>query len=184
MKIPENIMENIRQYRLPNQVLAIFLFATTSFTCFAENDDIPLPVSINALMVTLIDHSAHYIWDYGNLLGERDLRDREWQIVEYYAVQLAAAGPLLTLGGSGKMDETWSANPDWIEHAGELTETAKAVLIASRSKDHPALLEAGNKLVETCVACHNAFKPSVPTEGIMHDPEYDHLYHLLSPQND
>ena len=25
------------------------------------------PVSLNALMVTLVDHSAHYIWDYGTM---------------------------------------------------------------------------------------------------------------------
>ena len=33
----------------------------------AENQDFPVPVSVKALMVTLIDHSAHYIWDYAAL---------------------------------------------------------------------------------------------------------------------
>ncbi len=50
-----------------------------------------MPVSINALMVTLVDHAAHHIWDYGAM--EREIRDEEWTIIEYYAIQLAAAGP-------------------------------------------------------------------------------------------
>ncbi|MBT7950718.1 MAG: cytochrome c [Gammaproteobacteria bacterium] len=177
-------MKIARQNRLLGQVLAIFLLTSTSFISIAEKNDIPLPVSINALMVTLIDHSAHYVWDYGNLVGERKLSSSEWQIIEYYSIQLAASGPLLTLGGSGKMDEEWSTNPDWIIRARELTESAKAALTASRAEDHQALLEAGNRLVEACEGCHDAFKPSVPTEGILHNPEYDHLYHLLSPQTD
>jgi len=42
-----------------------------------EDKEIPVPVSINALMVTLIDHSAHYIWDYSSL--EREISDDEWR---------------------------------------------------------------------------------------------------------
>jgi len=63
-------------------------------------------VSINALMVTLIDHSAHYIWDYSSL--EREISDDEWRTIEYYAIQLAGSGPLITLGGTGPLDNTWT----------------------------------------------------------------------------
>jgi cytochrome c553 len=180
----ENIMGVNYLSRFLNPLLLMLIMISTSSYVCAENEKIPMTVSINALMVTLIDHSAHYIWDYGNLKDERALTDQEWKIVEYYAVQLAAAGPLLTLGGSGKMDDAWSANPKWITLAKDLNLAANAALESARNKDHAALLDAGNNLVDTCVACHDAFKPTIPTEGILHDPQYDHLYHLLSPQKE
>lgn len=167
-----------------NKIRLVFVLALglSGGVCYADSDRPAMPVSINALMVTLIDHSANYIWHYGYLSGERNLSDKEWRIVEYYAVQLAASGPLITLGGTGKMDTTWSANSDWRRMSEEMTTSAMAALDAARSQDHPGLLEAGDRLVESCVACHNSFRPSVPTEGILHDPQYDHLYHLLYPQ--
>ncbi len=70
----------------------------------AENQDFPVPVSVNALMVTMIDHSAHYIWDYAAL--EDMMLEDEWLAVEYYSIQLAAAGPLMTMGGTGELDNT------------------------------------------------------------------------------
>ena len=149
-----------------------------------RNTAIPMPVSINALMVTLIDHSAHYIWDYGFLSTERELTDDEWQIVEYYSVQLAASGPLITLGGTGSADSAWSENEDWIELSREMSDIALVALTAAREKDVGRLQSSGDRLVESCESCHNFFKPDVPTEGIVHDPQYDHLYHLLSPQGD
>lgn len=150
----------------------------------AEDNTIPMPVSINALMVTLIDHSAHYIWDYGFLSTERELSEEEWQIVEYYSVQLAASGPLITLGGTGSADTAWSANKDWVRMSRDMSDIAMDALAAAREMNADQLQSAGDMLVESCENCHKAFKPDVPTEGIVHDPQYDHLYHLLSPQAD
>lgn len=69
-------------------VLAVFSY---SAPLVAQNDErsIPVPVSINALMVTLIDHSAHYIWDYSVM--EREISADEWRTIEYYAIQLAGS---------------------------------------------------------------------------------------------
>ena len=39
---------------------------------------------------------------------EREISDDEWRTIEYYAIQLAGSGPLITLGGSGSMDNTWA----------------------------------------------------------------------------
>lgn len=147
----------------------------------ARDPAIPVPVSINALMVTLIDHSAHYIWDYGFLSSERELTDEEWQIVEYYSVQLAASGPLITLGGTGSADSTWAASEDWVELSGEMSDIAMEALSAARENNVSQLQSSGDRLVQNCESCHSIFKPDSPTEGIVHDPQYDHLYHLLSP---
>lgn len=143
----------------------------------AESPKLEVPVSINAVMVTLIDHSAHYIWDYGVM--ERNITDEEWLTVEYYAIQLAASGPLITLGGSGPMDKVWMQSPMWIEFSRQMSNAAMLALEASSNKDKAQLVSAGDILVGTCEACHAAFKPDVPTEGYLHMPDYDLLYHLF-----
>lgn len=168
--------------------LLIGLFAVMFFLVFlsfflanklqaAEPDAVPMPVSINALMVTLIDHSAHYLWDYGVM--EREITDEEWRTVEYYAIQLAAAGPLLMLGGTGEMDNTWVTSPEWLEHTRTMTSAATLALDAAKRKDKGLLLGLGDALTASCEGCHEHFKPSLPSEGFTHMPDYDYLYHLF-----
>jgi len=158
-----------------------FLFFLSTFLAnslqAADADDVPMPVSINALMVTLIDHSAHYLWDYGNM--ERDITDEEWRTVEYYAIQLAAAGPLIMLGGTGPLDDTWVESPDWLEHTRNMTSAATLALDAAQSKDKALLLSLGDALTASCEGCHDHFKPALPSEGFTHMPDYDYLYHLF-----
>lgn len=140
-------------------------------------EPLDVPVSINALMVTLIDHSAHYVWDYGSM--EREITDEEWRTVEYYAIQLAGSGPLITLGGTGVMDMAWADSPLWVEYSRQMTSAAMLALDAARSKDKTLLLSVGDVLVASCEGCHQAFKPELPTEGLSHMPDYDYLYHLF-----
>ncbi|MES2626718.1 MAG: hypothetical protein V4628_15635 [Pseudomonadota bacterium] len=146
----------------------------------AEENKLPVPVSINALMVTLIDHSAHYIWDYGSM--PREISADEWRTVQYYAIQLAGSGPLITLGGSGPSDEGWAAAPQWTDMARKMSEGAMLALDAAANQDREKLISAGNDLVDACESCHEVFKPEVPTEGITHMPDYDFLYHLFSAE--
>jgi hypothetical protein len=143
----------------------------------AEADAVPMPVSINALMVTLIDHSAHYLWDYGVM--QRDMTDEEWRTVEYYAIQLAAAGPLIMLGGTGPMDDAWVESPDWLVHTRNMTSAATLALDAAQRKDKGLLLSLGDALTASCEGCHDHFKPDLPSEGFNHIPDYDYLYHLF-----
>ena len=157
-------------------LLAFFAFAST-LVAHSEDRSIPVPVSVNALMVTLIDHSAHYIWDYASL--EREISDDEWRTIEYYAIQLAGAGPLMTLGGSGDLDDTWADSDAWVSYSRTMTNAAMLALDAAKNKDKPLLGSTGDVLVASCEGCHNAFKPGIPTEGIMHQPDYDYLYHLF-----
>ncbi len=50
---------------------------------------------------------------------------------------------------------------------------------AAKTKNLELLGTAADALVDSCEGCHDAFKPASPTEGIMHLPDYDHLYHLF-----
>lgn len=159
-------------------VLLILLSSSLARNAMAaEVAPVEMPVSINALMVTFIDHAAHHIWDYGAM--ERDIRDDEWRIVEYYAIQLAAAGPAITLGGTGEFDMAWMDSPAWTEHARNMSTVAQQAIIAAQDQDKAMLQAVGNDLTDSCEGCHDLFKPDLPSEGIDHNPDYDLLYHIF-----
>jgi cytochrome c556 len=133
-------------------------------------DAVALQTSINAVMVALVDHAAHEIWEAASA---QTLTGRDWQTVEQHAFQLVAAGALVTLEGTGSQDKAWVATPAWKDWAGKLTEGGLAALDAAQKSDQRALRAAGETLVDTCFGCHDAFKPDAPTEGLLHVPHYE-----------
>lgn len=139
----------------------------------AQSDDpefIPVATSINAMMVALVDHAAHEIWEAGSA---QTLTGRDWQAVEQHAIQLIATGTLVSLGGTGVADQGWVMAPAWQEWTQRMTDGAIAALAAVEDSDQDALNDAGGMIVESCAGCHEVFKPESPTEGIMHIPHYE-----------
>jgi hypothetical protein len=130
---------------------------------------VPPAVSINALMVAWIDHSGHELWDVEQK-GRAPQTDADWRRLERHATQLAASGTLIALGGTGEYDREWSQRPGWKTQAQALTDAAVACLSAIRSKNFEAVVRANSALTDTCERCHEEFKPSLPTEGITHQP--------------
>jgi cytochrome c556 len=124
-------------------------------------------VSINAVMVALVDHASHVVWD-AEQPGRAPKTDAEWGELEHHAIQLTASGPLIALGGTGQADPGWAQSPDWQKHSQELTNVGLVVLSAVRSKSQESLVKANGQLVEVCETCHKEFKPDLPTEGIVH----------------
>jgi hypothetical protein len=131
---------------------------------------VPPATSVNALMVALVDHAAHEIWEAGSA---PTLTGRDWQSVEQHAIQLVAAGTLVSLGGTGPRDEERAMNPAWQEWSRALSRSGLATLAAVQKTDQRALHAAGESLIDTCFGCHDAFKPDAPTEGLMHVPHYE-----------
>ena len=126
-----------------------------------------LNVSINEVMVALIDHAGHNLWDVEQE-GRDPKNDAEWQVVQEHAVQIAAAGPAITVGGAGSRDAEWVKTPAWHLYAQRMSDAGVAALTAAKSKDLKALVTANGQLVDTCEQCHKEFKPDLPTEGIVH----------------
>ena len=131
---------------------------------------LPPALSINAEMVSLVDHSAHELW---NLEKKENApkTDQDWEEVQHHAMQLMAAGSLITLGGTGPGDAGWVQSPDWKMFAQKLIDTATREMDAAKSKNLEALVKANGDLVEVCEGCHKQFKPPLPSEGIVH-PHY------------
>ena len=82
-------------------------------------------VSINALMVALVDHASHELWNVEKE-GGAPKNDQAWQEVEHHATQLAGAGTLIAVGGTGQADPGWAQSPEWKKYSGQLNEAGLA----------------------------------------------------------
>lgn len=125
------------------------------------------PVSINAEMVTFVDHAGHQLWDVERP-GNAPKTDAAWANLEEHATQIAAAGALVSLAGTGVNDIDWTGSPGWQKWSRAMSDAGLAALNASQEKNMDALVAANGKLVEACEGCHKEFKPELPSEGIVH----------------
>lgn len=139
--------------------------AATSAT--ATPSAVTSPVSINATMVSIVDHAGHQLWEVERE-GSTPKSKADWENVAEHAIQLAAAGALIRVAGTGVNDRTWVGSPAWQQWAREMSDAALAALKATEGENFEALVTANGRLVESCEGCHKEFKPSAPTEGIVH----------------
>jgi hypothetical protein len=123
--------------------------------------------SINELMVAWIDNASHVLWD-AEKKGFAPKDEADWLEIEDHALQLAAAGTLIQIPGTGPADAVWIQAEGWKTNARLMAEAGRAASTAAKSRNLPALIEANGKLTETCENCHKEFKPGLPTEGITH----------------
>lgn len=138
----------------------------------AEVEEFHLPVSINEVMASLINHSADPIWVAA---WRNPQSDRDWRELEHLARQLQLGGALLTIPGTGPVDEQWTSRREWQEYSQQLAASAGRAVNAARSRDVELIARAGDEIVDICESCHIDFKPDLPTMNI---------YGELSPTED
>ena len=122
-----------------------------------------LPVTHNELMVALVNHAADPIWVAA---WRNPQNEKEWRELERLSYQLQIAGSLLTIPGTGPLDEEWAANSTWKMWASELGTAGAQALEAAQSRDSSLVAKAGDVIVEACEGCHLEFKPDLPTGGV------------------
>jgi hypothetical protein len=125
------------------------------------------PVSINAEMVRIVDHASHQLWN-AEKSDMAPKTDADWENIVEHATQVAAAGALIRLEGTGPNDRTFVQQPDWQKFAAAVSTAGVAALKAAEARNQEALVAANGQLVEACESCHKRFKPSLPSEGINH----------------
>lgn len=127
-----------------------------------------LPVSINATMVGLIDNSADYLWAVGN--GDLPRDEADWDLVRSASYDMILGGQIIKVPGTGEMDAMWTEDAGWREMSDNLTAIGQDALplAESQSTDVEAWRAIGDRLVENCEGCHQAFKPEIPSGGILH----------------
>ncbi|GAB1257617.1 hypothetical protein NBRC116494_21190 [Aurantivibrio plasticivorans] len=119
-----------------------------------------LPISLNELMVALVNQAADPIWVAA---WKNPQSDEEWRRLEYLANQLEVAGSLLKIPGTGPMDKTWTSDARWQAFSDQLVQVGKQTLTAVGTRDIEAINLAGDDLVALCESCHIQFKPAIPT---------------------
>jgi len=144
--------------------LAVVVALVLSPFCLAQSSsEAKLPVSINEVMVALVNQAADPIWvaDWKNPQSDRD-----WRNLEYLGYQLEIAGALLTMPGTGPMDKEWVSKSGWKGFAKALSEAGKAAKSAATQRNINQLHAAGNQIVDVCEGCHKEYKLALPTGGI------------------
>jgi hypothetical protein len=128
-----------------------------------------LPVSINAVMVALVDHASEPLWVAAY---KPPKTEADWNEAEYDAYQVAVTGKLIQLNGTGPSDAKWVADPNWRSDADAMSAAGMNALKAAQARDVKALDAAGSELVEACEDCHKQFKPSLTTGNLYKSPDY------------
>ncbi|MCZ6828521.1 MAG: hypothetical protein O7F73_02840 [Gammaproteobacteria bacterium] len=116
-------------------------------------------------MEWILDPAADLIWDSAGTIitaeGQQELHptsDEGWDEVARNAAILAESGNLLMLPGR-------SAGRDWNEYASGLIEAGILALRAAEAQDSDALFDAGGRIYQVCLACHNQYLIEVDDTG-------------------
>lgn len=114
-------------------------------------------VSVLALMEKTITPVTNTLWS----AFDPPQTDEDWLRLEEAAVTLLVAANVLALGGTGPMDNEWAAHPAWVAYNQAMTTAAYDALVAIQTRNHEALLVAGDELLAPCEGCHLQFNPGV-----------------------
>ncbi|RLA42238.1 MAG: hypothetical protein DRR06_14955 [Gammaproteobacteria bacterium] len=121
-----------------------------------------LPVSLNTVMVAMINQAADPLWVAA---WHQPKTDKEWRELERRAVQLELGGALLSVPGTGPLDDRWTSDEDWKMWADKLRAVGAGAVVAVKARDLKKISLVGDKIVEICEGCHLEFKPALPTGG-------------------
>ncbi len=121
-----------------------------------------LPVSLNTVMVAMINQAADPLWVAA---WRNPQNDKEWRELERRAVQLELGGTLLGVPGTGPMDDQWASNADWRSWAKQLRDVGAAAVVAVKARNVDSISAVGDDVVAICEGCHSQFKPALPTGG-------------------
>ena len=132
-------------------------------------------VPINDIMVSVVDHNAHIIWNAADP-KMAPKTDQDWHVLEHAATTIAVAGNMILIPGPPKDDHLWVSDPAWQQLAQDETNAGLKAIAAVDHHDLKALEAAGDDLVVTCEACHKKFKPALPAHVAKPSEQPEH-YH-------
>lgn len=133
-------------------------------------------VSINQIMVSVIDHNSHMLWNVADAKRAPKTEDA-WHELEHAAVTIAASGNMILLPGTGPNDAVWVREKEWAEFTQQQTDAALAALKAVDAKDLNGVLAAGDQLVMSCENCHAKYKTDIPKHVAKPSEQPEHFGH-------
>jgi len=120
-------------------------------------------VSLNEIMVNIVDPHSHEIWDAAGEPGKTPKTDEDWRNLRHAAVTLAAGGNLTMMSGNGPKDQVWREQKDWVRLSQAVSEAGLAAAQAVQNRSVVAVSKAGDQLLQACLNCHREYKLDVPT---------------------
>ena len=116
-------------------------------------------VSLNEIMVYVVDTHSNEIWDAAMT---PPVSDEGWKELQRAAIAIAAAGSLTRVSGNGPKDQQWTQQADWAKYSQAMSNAGLAAVTAVRSRNVTEISKAGDRLVVTCIDCHREYKLDVP----------------------
>src|SRR5690554_3234284 len=120
--------------RMKVLVLTAGVLALT--TCVNESrtydEELRLPISLNEVMVALVNHAADPIWRAD---WDQPETDAEWREIERLAYQIQIGGGLLQFPGTGPLDDEWVADPAWNVFAQQMSDAGLRAVNSARARD-------------------------------------------------
>ena len=117
------------------------------------------------IMVTKVDPAALSIWrsvsatvtDEG-VVERVPTNDKEWNDVRRAAEMLADGGLLL------KRESSEQQNREWLKWSQAIVDAAGLTIKAVDARSPDKVFEAGEKIYDTCVACHGDYHVMAPPQ--------------------
>ena len=135
------------------RVLLCFLVLFLSGATTAQVATFQPVGTVRQIMLGIVAPTSDVIFKVPN---EAPKDDKAWTTVQNSALTLAETGNLLMLPGRAKDKE------EWLKQAKALVATGAAAFRAANNKDVKALADIGDKIDETCEACHAKYLPKQP----------------------
>lgn len=132
-------------------------------------------VSLNQIMVNIVDPHSHEIWDATANPAKAPKTDEDWRNVRHAAVTLAAGGSLTSMSGNGPKDQVWRSQKDWGKLSQAVSDAGLAATEAVQNRSVAALSKAGDQLLQACLNCHKEYKlviPEISADPEIHKPEF------------
>jgi cytochrome c556 len=132
-------------------------------------------ISLNQIMVNIVDPHSHEIWDAAANPAKAPKTDEEWRNVRHAAVTLAAGGSLTSMSGNGPKDQVWRSQKDWGKLSQAVSDAGLAATEAVQNRNVAALSKAGDQLLQACLNCHKEYKlviPEISADPEIHKPEF------------
>jgi hypothetical protein len=118
-------------------------------TVEAQRARIKPVATIMQIHEAMISPSSDALFDVGR---EAPKNDKEWTAVRNHAVILTESANMLMLEGRAK------DNGNWMKFSTALADAAAAALKAAETKNVDGVLDAGDRIVPVCEACHEPYR--------------------------
>ncbi len=119
-------------------------------------------VSLNEIMVNIVDPHSHEIWDAAGDPAKAPKTDEDWRILRHAAITLAAGGNLTMMSGNGPKDQVWRQQKDWNQLSQAVSDAGLAAALAVQNRSLGAMTKASDQLLQSCLNCHREYKLDVP----------------------